>query len=159
MLKKHDKSKKSWLMREIKSAWTKHIKSNSRQVKQFSFSRVSTNTCENDLWSKLRLKVHSIKWQIKLIHFNSIENVSRQKIRDSESVEIIINVNANIVQSSRSKISINDIKFWSIKNRKMQSKKSSIWFKWINTHKNYRSYWTFYDWEEIMNISDFSINH
>ncbi len=139
-VKRTRQSKKRWFMREIESAWTKHIKSNSRQMKQFSSSRILTNTCENDLWSKLRLKIHSIKWQIKLIHFNSIENVSRQRIRDSENVEIIINVNANIVQSSRLKISINDIKFWSIKNRKMQFKKSSIWLKWMNTHTSYRSY-------------------
>jgi hypothetical protein len=140
MLKEHDKSKKRWLMREVESAWTKHIRSNSRQMKQFSSSRISTNTCENDLWSKFRLKVHSIKWQIELIHFNSAESVSRQKIRDSESVKIIISVNANIVQSSRSKISINNIRLWSIKNRKMQFKRSSTWFKWMNTHKSYRSY-------------------
>jgi hypothetical protein len=129
VLKEHDKSKKRWLMREIESAWTKHISRNSRQVKQFSSSKVSINTCENDLWSKLHLKIHSIKWQIELIHFNSIENVSRQKTRDFENVEIIISVNANIVQSSRSKISINDIKLWSIKNRKMQFKRSSIWLR------------------------------
>jgi hypothetical protein len=140
MLKEHDKSKKWCFMLEIEFAWTKHIKSNSRQVKQFSSSRISTNTCENDLWSKLRLKIHSIKWQTELIHFNSAENVFRQRIQDSDSVEIIISVNANIVKLSRSKISINDIRHWSIKNRKMQFKRSSTWFKWMNTHKSYRSY-------------------